>query len=118
MFKFAHLADIHLGANRHPTLETIEIQKFNESMNKCIEEKVDFILIFWMVHEVGNQRDFFSQLGTILTPGGKILMAEPKMHVSAEDIAKTIEIARSTGLRLQGQPAIQFSHTALFEKIP
>jgi ubiquinone/menaquinone biosynthesis C-methylase UbiE len=83
-----------------------------------ILEKVDFILTFWMVHEVGHQKDFFKELGTILTPGGKILMAEPKMHVSTEDIAKTIEIARSTGLRLQAQPAIRLSHTALLEKIP
>jgi cyclopropane fatty-acyl-phospholipid synthase-like methyltransferase len=79
-----------------------------------ILEKVDFVLTFWMVHEVGNQKDFFSQLGSIMAPGGKILMAEPKMHVSAEDIDKTIEIARSTGLRLEEQPAIRLSHTALF----
>ncbi len=59
-------------------------------------------------------KDFFSQLGSILAPGGKILTAEPKMHVPAEDIDKTIEIARSTGLRLQTQPAIRLSHTALF----
>jgi hypothetical protein len=71
-----------------------------------------------MVHEVDHQKDFFSQLGTILAPGGKLLMAEPKMHVSAEDVEKTIEIALSTGLRLQEQPAIRFSHTALFEKSP
>ena len=83
-----------------------------------ILEKVDFILTFWMVHEVPDQKDFFSELGAILTSGGKILMAEPKMHVSAEDIANTIEIAQSTGLRLQDQPAIRLSHTALFEKIP
>ena len=80
--------------------------------------RVDFILTFWMVHEVDHQKDFFSQLGTILAPGGKLLMAEPKMHVSAEDVEKTIEIALSTGLRLQEQPAIRFSHTALFEKSP
>ncbi|MGD8766080.1 MAG: methyltransferase domain-containing protein [Desulfobacteraceae bacterium] len=79
-----------------------------------ILEKVDFILTFWMVHEVGNQKHFFRQLSSILASGGKILMAEPKMHVSAEEIEKIIKIAHSTGLRLQGQPAIRFSHTALF----
>ncbi|UCG09228.1 MAG: methyltransferase domain-containing protein [Desulfobacterales bacterium] len=80
-----------------------------------ILEKVGFILTFWMVHEVGNQKDFFSQLGSILASGGKILMAEPKMHVCAEDFQKTIAIARATGLRLSGQPAVRFSHSALFE---
>ena len=83
-----------------------------------ILKKVDFILTFWMVHEVGNQKELFSQLGSILAPGGKILTAEPKMHVSAKDIQQTIEIARSAGLRLHGQPVIRFSHTALFETNP
>jgi len=89
-----------------------------ESDKIGILEKVDFILTFWMVHEVGNQKDFLSELGSILAPRGKILMAEPKMHVSAEQVAETIEIARSTGLRLLEQPAIRFSRSALFGIIP
>jgi hypothetical protein len=82
-----------------------------------LEEKVDFILTFWMVHEVKNKKSFFSELHSNLAPGGKILTAEPKMHVSAEAFQKTLEIALSTGLRLCGQPAIRFSLTALFESI-
>ncbi|MBT8171468.1 DNA repair exonuclease [Candidatus Bathyarchaeota archaeon] len=53
MFKFAHLADIHLGANRNPILEKMEIEKFNQSMDKCIEEKVDFILICGDLFHIG-----------------------------------------------------------------
>ena len=53
MFKFAHLADIHLGANRNPILETMEIEKFNRAMNKCMEEKVDFILICGDLFHIG-----------------------------------------------------------------
>ena len=82
-----------------------------------LEEKVDFILAFWMVHEVKNKEFFFSELQSNLAPGGKILMAEPKMHVSPEAFQKTLEIAQSAGLRLCGQPAIRFSLTALFESI-
>ena len=53
MFKFAHLADIHLGANRNPILETMEIEKFNQAMDKCIEKKVDFILICGDLFHIG-----------------------------------------------------------------
>lgn len=53
MHKFAHLADLHLGANRHPTLESIEREKFNEAMDRCIEEKVDFILISGDLFHIG-----------------------------------------------------------------
>jgi ubiquinone/menaquinone biosynthesis C-methylase UbiE len=83
-----------------------------------LKEKVDFILAFWMVHEVKNKKSFFSELHSKLAPGGKILTAEPKMHVSSEAFQKTLEIALSTGLRLCGQPAIRFSLSALFETLP
>lgn len=53
MFKFAHLADTHLGANRHPALEPIETQVFKQAMDKCIEEKVDFILICGDLFHIG-----------------------------------------------------------------
>jgi DNA repair exonuclease SbcCD nuclease subunit len=53
MFKFAHLADIHLGANRHPTLEAIEMQTFNDAIDKCVEAKVDFILICGDLFHIG-----------------------------------------------------------------
>ncbi len=80
-----------------------------------VAEAVDFILAFWMVHEVGDQRDFFNQLKSVLAPGGKILMAEPRFHVNAEDVDQSIKIAEGCDLRCIGKPDIRFSLTALFE---
>src|ERR1039458_1873247 len=45
MYKFAHIADCHLGAQKYPELKKLEIKAFKECLNKCIEEKVDFIII-------------------------------------------------------------------------
>lgn len=45
MFKFAHLADCHIGANRAPVLEKLELAAFSKAMDICIGEKVDFVLI-------------------------------------------------------------------------
>jgi exonuclease SbcD len=45
LHKFAHLADLHLGANREPELREWEITAFLKAMNICIEESVDFIII-------------------------------------------------------------------------
>ena len=45
MFKFAHLGDCHIGANRDPVLEKLELDAFNKTMDICIQEKVDFVLI-------------------------------------------------------------------------
>ena len=80
-----------------------------------IDEKVDFILTFYMVHEVRDQLDFFNQLLSNLNPGGKILIAEPKFHVSAEEFQKTLKIAQSTGLKTCTHPPIRFSLTAVLE---
>jgi DNA repair protein SbcD/Mre11 len=45
MFKFAHIADCHIGANRDPTLEKLELEAFSKAMDTCVQEKVDFVLI-------------------------------------------------------------------------
>jgi len=43
--KFAHISDIHLGANTDPALASLEIRAFDKTIDTCINEKVDFILI-------------------------------------------------------------------------
>lgn len=44
--KFAHLADSHLGAfGKNPALRDLNLKAFEEAIEKCLEENVDFILI-------------------------------------------------------------------------
>lgn len=43
--KFAHIADCHLGSWREPKLQELNLQAFNSCIDKCIEERVDFIII-------------------------------------------------------------------------
>jgi len=45
MYKFAHISDCHLGAHRDPVLQKLEFSAFNEALTRCVEEKVDFIII-------------------------------------------------------------------------
>ncbi|MGQ9718581.1 MAG: metallophosphoesterase family protein [Nitrososphaerales archaeon] len=53
MHKFAHMADIHLGAHREPVLQRLEMAAFSKAMDRCIEEKVDFILICGDLFHIG-----------------------------------------------------------------
>jgi len=78
-----------------------------------LEDPADFILAFWMVHEVPDQQKFFNHLKTLLISEGRILIAEPKMHVSAEDLKRTLGVAQSCGLQCIEKPDISFSRTAL-----
>lgn len=60
--------------------ETIDLHQC--SVDKIgLSEKADFILVFYMIHEVPNKEKLFDELKTILKPGGKLLIVEPKFHV-------------------------------------
>ena len=43
--KFAHLGDCHLGGWRQPELKELNFRSFQYAIEKCLFEKVDFILI-------------------------------------------------------------------------
>ena len=44
-FRFAHLADCHLGAFREDFLRDLNLRAFQSAMDVCIQRKVDFIVI-------------------------------------------------------------------------
>ena len=109
------MIDVMLKRARRAGVADRIIPHFCEVDKLGVEGPADFILAFWMVHEVSDKNYFFEQLQSILAPEGKILIAEPKMHVTAEELDKTIEIAQNNGLRCCGRPEIRFSRTALFQ---
>ncbi len=78
--------------------------------------RIDFVLCFAMVHETPDTSKFLSQASALLKPGGKLLVAEPKGHVSREEFGKTEEAVRAAGLEAVGSPKIFRSQTALFQK--
>jgi hypothetical protein len=45
MYKFAHISDCHLGANRDPFLQKLEFSAFDKALNRCVDTKVNFIVI-------------------------------------------------------------------------
>jgi ubiquinone/menaquinone biosynthesis C-methylase UbiE len=91
-------------------------------LHKCDDEainlslKVDFVLIFWVLHEVPSQESFFCQIVDILKPGGKILLVEPKFHVKKKDFNASIEKAQAQGLKIIRSEKIFFSRSVLLEK--
>jgi len=45
MHSFAHIADCHLGAYRDEVLRNLNLDAFRKAIDRCIEKKVDFIII-------------------------------------------------------------------------
>lgn len=81
-----------------------------------LSEKVDFALAFYMVHEVSNAQAFLKEVACVLKPRGKLLIVEPKMHVSPAAFAKTIEVAQQAGLRSISEPKIRLSRSKLLSR--
>jgi len=80
-----------------------------------IPEKADFILSFYMVHEVPDQPAFFREVKDILKPHAKYLLVEPGFHVSRKAFYEEIERARRSGLAVVESPKMIFSRAAVFE---
>jgi tRNA A58 N-methylase Trm61 len=75
--------------------------------------KVDFVLAFALVHEVPDPVSFFGQVTQALKPSGKVLLAEPRGHVSEAKFEKTLNEAAATGLRVAHLQAIFRSRAAV-----
>jgi ubiquinone/menaquinone biosynthesis C-methylase UbiE len=79
-------------------------------------EKVDFALAFWMAHETPDEHNFLKQVHAILKQSGKLLLAEPKGHVTFSEFKKTLDTAQELGFTLIDSPVISLSHAAVLEK--
>jgi ubiquinone/menaquinone biosynthesis C-methylase UbiE len=74
---------------------------------------VDFILVFYMAHEVPDKVSLFRQLRAVLNTGGRLLLVEPKLfHVSKEDFRLTTGLAEANGFSVHPGPKLRFSWSA------
>ncbi len=76
----------------------------------------DFVLAFAMIHELPDAVRFLEEMHRVLKPGGKLLAAEPKGHVKAEDFAKLRVAAEHIGFKFGEGPAIRANWTAVLER--
>lgn len=74
---------------------------------------VDFVLAFAMVHELPSAERFFAELRATLAPAGKVLVAEPRGHVTSSAFEATLSAARRAGLAAEPGPIITRSLTAV-----
>ncbi len=87
--------------------------------HRCLEDKIglaekcDFILVFYMLHEVPDQARFLAEIRSMLKPGGKVLLAEPKWHVTPKEFLYAIAVMEQAGFVVQEQPKIRFSRAVV-----
>ena len=81
-----------------------------------LEEKVEFALVFAVLHEVPDARQFLMEIQRSLRKGGTLLFSEPAGHVSSEAFAGTLATAQTLGFRVADSPKIRGSHSSLWVK--
>ena len=75
--------------------------------------RIDFALAFALVHEVPDKDLFFSEIHRAMKPGGNLLLAEPRGHVSKSEFEKGVSIAKSMGFEVVGNLKVRRSHAVL-----
>jgi ubiquinone/menaquinone biosynthesis C-methylase UbiE len=99
-------------------VENTSLQNLIE-LHKCESNKIgltkefDFILVFYMLHEVPNQTEFLKELHSLLKPNGRILIVEPKFHVTKKDFKNSIEIMKKIGFNVVEELNIFFSRSVV-----
>ncbi len=91
-------------------------------LHKCeadavnINEALDFILAFYMVHEVPDQYRFLEEMKSLLKPNGKMLIVEPWFHVPKRSFRAMIQIIKDLGMSVSTGPKIFFSRSIVVHK--
>jgi len=79
---------------------------------------IDFALLFAVVHEVPARAALFAGVAAALKSRANLLLAEPKGHVSSEDFARTLAIAKEKGFVEVATPQIARSYAVLLQRPP
>jgi len=92
------------------------------TLHKCEEnriglsEDVDFILAFYVVHEIPDQEVFFNEIKSRLKPNGQVFIAEPPVRVSKTAFEEMIRKARDAGFTPVERPKVFLSKAVILKK--
>jgi ubiquinone/menaquinone biosynthesis C-methylase UbiE len=92
------------------------------SLHRCaatkigLAESVDFVLAFYVVHEIPDHPGLFQELSSILNSNGSVLVVEPPFHVSRAAFTKTIRDAENAGFRSGKGPGVFLSKSVILKK--
>lgn len=92
------------------------------ALHECEEDKigvaenVDFVLAFYVVHEIPDQHKLFDELVKILRPNGQLFIVEPPFHVSKKDFSETIKRAVESGFKEIERPNLLFNKAVVLKK--
>ncbi len=81
-----------------------------------IRQPIDFALAFWSLHEAPDPSVVLTEIHNCLVDRGKLLIAEPRGHVSGKDFEQMTRVARRVGLNADQQVRVRLSRAITFVK--
>ncbi len=78
--------------------------------------QADFMLAFYMVHEIPDRQAFFKQAFALLRPGGRFLVVEPPFHVSRSKFQTIWAAALEAGFKQLDTPKGKGGRTLLLTR--
>jgi SAM-dependent methyltransferase len=111
------LAGLKRRAGKAGLLERIEIrQAGGDSLNVAdLAGSVDVALLLLVLHEVPDPGRFLAEIRETLKPGGRLLLVEPRGHVTVADFDASLALARKVGFLLVDRPRLGRDLAALLE---
>jgi ubiquinone/menaquinone biosynthesis C-methylase UbiE len=79
---------------------------------------VDFTAALHVAHEVPDQFGFFNEVWKALKSDGKLLVVEPKHHVSQDEFSETVILAEKSGFQVDSRVTNLGGYKRLFTKPP
>ena len=78
-----------------------------------LKEKADFILAFWMLHEVTDQIKFLKDVKKLMKRTALALIVEPRLHVTKTAFDRAMRLAEESGLKVESYPPVSLSRSIL-----
>ncbi|HPC97725.1 MAG TPA: methyltransferase domain-containing protein [Bacteroidales bacterium] len=111
------LVNLQKRAARYKVADIIKTLLVNKNFNpEEMAGKLDFVLLFFVAHEVPDQKSLFTGLHLMLKNGGKVLFAEPKGHVSEDDFRRSLRLAEEAGLTITGDKPLRSRLSVILRK--
>ncbi len=83
-----------------------------------VEDQVDFAIACWVIHETPDVDGAFRELASILKPGGRLFVLEPKSHASEEEFGRLLAAATAAGLSEVARPRSVGERAVVLERPP
>jgi ubiquinone/menaquinone biosynthesis C-methylase UbiE len=107
------LMKVNKKAAKHGVLKRMEFHQC-ESNTINLHRKVDFILAFYVLHETPDPYRFLCEMKDMLKNDAKLLVVEPRMHVSQQMFDTMCIEAERAGLKAVEFPKSKGGRSVLF----